>query len=126
MDPAGARALARRIEEHQALLREQAAEAERSTARSPVTATYAPVRAWPAPAHAPAAKTAPPDVEIVRLPARPAAEERDVRMYMREVRRERVDGREAVVTTIRCRTLHEGRWQSRVVDVIVDQLDSQG
>jgi hypothetical protein len=41
-------------------------------------------------------------------------------MYSREWRREEIDGRPRVVTTIRCLALVDGEWQSRVVDVRVE------
>jgi hypothetical protein len=44
---------------------------------------------------------------------------RDIRMYSRTVSYETVDGRPAVVTTVRCRALVDGEWHSRVVEVQV-------
>jgi hypothetical protein len=121
MDVAGARALARRIEEQQA--RRAAQEDER---RAPAV-TYTPISGEPPPpAQARVVTTSRSDVEIVHVPARSQADGRDVRMYTRHVRRGIVDGREAVVTTIRCQALVDGRWESRVVEVIVDDPGSSG
>ena len=45
---------------------------------------------------------------------------RDIRMYSREWTREEIDGQVKVVTTVRCLALVDGEWQSRIVDVRVD------
>jgi hypothetical protein len=130
MDPAGARALAKRIEEQRQL------EAEARRERVDTTDSHAPppdgdAGSEPAPtvlftpvAPRPVkrAEPAPPQssqIEIARAPAH-AAPKRDVRMYSREWRREEVDGRQRVVTTIRCLALVDGEWQSRVVDIRVE------
>lgn len=111
MDAAGARALARRIEE------EQARVAEAASWPSPMRVTVE-----PAPRDRPSARveaTSSPNVrvEIVRLRRRPAAEDRDLRLYTRDVRSEEVDGRVTAVARVRCQTLVAGRWESRILRV---------
>ena len=127
MDPAGARALARRIEEQ----RRREAEAQREgdaadphtpePPRSPdeasPTVLFTPVPPRRTERTAKEPPGAPARVEIARPPA---PRNRDVRMYSREWRREEIDGRQRVVTTIRCLALVEGEWQSRIIDVRVE------
>ena len=103
MDAAGARALARRIEEQRALDEEEqrALEEKRGLPQA-------------APAPPPAVTTTPAGSPLA------SQGRRDVRRYTREVRREDVGEGPTVITTVRCHSLVDGRWQSRVVDVRVE------
>ena len=111
MDAAGARALAERIEAQRTLDAEKAL-------RSRVPAKSIP----PAPFEATApALSLEGLVTVVRRAERAASGiRRDIRRYTRDVRHEDVGEEPAVVTTVLCHALVEGRWQSRVVDVRVE------
>ncbi len=105
MDAAGARALARRIEEQRALEEEQRALEEKRGLPQPAPASLGP----------------PPTVSTMPAGSPLGSQgHRDVRRYTREVRREDVGEGPTVVTTVRCHSLVDGRWQSRVVDVRVE------
>jgi hypothetical protein len=124
MDAAGARALARRIEEQQA--REERDVREESAAPTIPAHPPAPEQVSFAPA---ARKTRPPAASLgaesthsVR-PGTPKSPRRpDIRRYTTEVRRADKPEGPTVVTTIRCHSLVDGRWQSRVVDVRFESL----
>lgn len=132
MDAAGARALARRIAEQQ----RRDSEAEDGLADAPeppadtgekretgpsVIFTPFPSQQSPRPPKAPSS-TMGTNVEIARARAA-ATPNSDVRIYSRERRREEVEGRTRTVTIVRCLALVEGEWQSRIVDVRVDEPD---
>jgi hypothetical protein len=118
MDAAGARALARRIEEQQA-------SEERDTL---TTRAAAPAVAKPS---SPAArrKTPPPAISSSHdsshsvPPARDKSEgRRDIRRYTTDVRREDTGEGPTVTTTIRCHSLVDGHWESRIVEVRVESV----
>lgn len=129
MDAEGARALARRIAEQQAREEEQAREARRATAGAELpdepprpTAPLAPIEEPPvAPREKPS--TTEGNDDDVRVPRQESGGSRDIRMYSRSTETKIVDGMPAVVTTVHCRTLVGGEWQSRVVRVDVQQSD---
>ena len=121
MDAAGARALARRIEEQK----------QREAARDPVASSTAevasPVRPSLTPPElppgAPGRERQARERQVEIAPAGRGAPEgrRDIRMYSRTVEREIIDGQPALVTTVHCLALVDGEWHSRVVDVQVER-----
>jgi hypothetical protein len=124
MDAAGARALARRIEEQQA--RNATRDSILPPAPQPVRSD--PVTLTPTQGASVAARLDQPpvhEVEIARPRASQPGRRRDIRMYSRTVAYETVDGRPAVVTTVRCRALVDGEWQSRIVEVQVEPVPGQ-
>jgi hypothetical protein len=120
MDAAGARALARRIEE------QRQREAARDPVVPPPTEVAPPVRLSFTPPELPPAaprrerQARERQVEIAPA-GRGAEAKRDIRMYSRTVEREIIDGQPAFVTTVHCLALVDGEWHSRVVDVQVER-----
>jgi hypothetical protein len=122
MDTKGARALARRIQEQKRIEEQQRIEEEK--AREAMLASAGPAEAPPSPA----ARPNPPAASdgAARATARTPAPGRDIRMYSRDVSEVTIEGRRAVVTTVRCREFVDGEWVSRIVDVRVDEPRRSG
>ena len=129
MDAAGARALARRIEtegRRLAAARAASAPAPPSSWRERVPRplrrngfSRRAVEDWrasaPAPAPAREAAEEPARIVIRRL-ERPVGDGRGWLTFLERERRVTVEGREAVVTELVCRTRVDGRWETVVVD----------
>lgn len=120
MDAAGARALAQRIQEEQARIAER-----ESAARSSVEVAFTPPPG-PTAARQERRRASSEGVEIAQLPARQAADRRDIRLFTKDVSPADVDGRQTRVAVTRCRALVNGRWVSRIVEVEVEKPDLSG
>jgi len=118
MDAAGARALARRIAEQQAHGEEDAQTTPAVPAQAPAQLSFEAPRMTP-----PAGVSDGGDSAYSVRPAKQMSQGGpDIRRYTTDVRRE--DGGEGptVITTIRCHSLVDGRWQSRVVEVRAESV----
>jgi hypothetical protein len=114
MDAAGARALARRIEEQRA--RE---ERHAPTTAAPAQPSFA---AAPRMTGPPADSLGGESAYSVRPARHKSAGGRDIRRYTTDVRREDTGEGPTLISTIRCHSLVDGRWQSRVVEVRIESV----
>jgi hypothetical protein len=118
MDAAGARALARRIADQQARGDEDAQTTPAVPAQEPAQPSFAEApRTTPPPAVSRGGDSA-----SVRPAGQMSQGGRDVRRYTTEVRREDSGEGPTVITTIRCHSLVDGHWQSRVVEVRAESV----